>query len=351
MERAAPTCHFCRQPFEANGALDTCAWSEMVAYDPERGRLWLVCASCRRWNLRPIEERWEALESLERLRRDRARLLAETANIALLEAGPLRLVRVGRAGLREEAWWRYGRELMRRHQRILEFTRRGEALDVILDVLAPVMSFLLVGWPFRRQVERVDSWVQGERLRSFGPFAWRGTLRCAVCGSERNEFPIQHSGELAIRPDAEGLALWMRCAECRSLYEPASGHLLTGVQARRVLRRVLAWENYDGATEKQIDVASELIEEAGTAAALVDALVKRRPQLGRLKSRELLSLEIALSHEDERLMAGIEAAELDHRWRLEEAIARIVDRELTPWPSSPRPRPSSVAPDRPVATR
>jgi hypothetical protein len=49
--------------------------------------------------------------------RDRARLLSQTDNIALLRAGPLEIVRVGRANLSEEAWWRYGRELTTRREK------------------------------------------------------------------------------------------------------------------------------------------------------------------------------------------------------------------------------------------
>ena len=82
-----------------------------VAYDPGRGRLWVICSTCKRWSLTPMEDRWEALEELEKLTTDKARLLSQTDNIALLRVGPLEVVRVGKAQLTEEAWWRYGREL------------------------------------------------------------------------------------------------------------------------------------------------------------------------------------------------------------------------------------------------
>ena len=29
-----------------------------LAFDPAKGRLWVVCRSCERWNLTPLEERW-----------------------------------------------------------------------------------------------------------------------------------------------------------------------------------------------------------------------------------------------------------------------------------------------------
>jgi hypothetical protein len=107
-------CLVCGTPFEANDQLEHLPHGSRVAFDPARGRLWTVCRSCRRWSLSPIEDRWEALEELERLTTDKARLLSKTDNIALLRSGPLEIVRVGKAQLTEEAWWRYGRELTTR---------------------------------------------------------------------------------------------------------------------------------------------------------------------------------------------------------------------------------------------
>ena len=59
----------------------------------------------------PIEERWEALEELEKVTVDWAQLLSKTDKISLMRAGPLEIVRAGKADLTQEAWWRYGKEL------------------------------------------------------------------------------------------------------------------------------------------------------------------------------------------------------------------------------------------------
>jgi hypothetical protein len=37
-----------------------------LAFDTEKGRLWVLCARCRSWNLAHLEERWEAVEEAER---------------------------------------------------------------------------------------------------------------------------------------------------------------------------------------------------------------------------------------------------------------------------------------------
>ena len=107
-------CLVCATPFEANEELQHASTGRRVAYDPARGRLWAICRTCRRWSLMPIEDRWEALEELEKVTVDRARLLSQTDNISLLRAGSMDIVRVGQAKLTEEAWWRYGRELASR---------------------------------------------------------------------------------------------------------------------------------------------------------------------------------------------------------------------------------------------
>ena len=54
-----------------------------LAFDSAKGRLWVVCGHCARWNLTPIEERWEAVEESERAFRAQ-RLRAQTDNIGLV---------------------------------------------------------------------------------------------------------------------------------------------------------------------------------------------------------------------------------------------------------------------------
>ena len=326
-----PRCYSCNQPFPANDLHELSTRGCTIAYDPERGRLWFVCATCRRWSLRPIDERWDVIDSLERLCSGESRVVVQTDNVALLEAGEFRLVRVGRAGLREEAWWRYGRELRRRHRRSLEVAGRNEVHETVLDALTPVIAFLLVGWPIRRTIEPgVEPWLDRARWIDFGPFAWRGLMKCPVCRSVREEILLKDAETLAVRPAGAGVEIWLPCFACRLLRTAQSGHVLSGDEATWVLRRVLAYQNYDGASERQIDTATRLIEEAGTPVDLMHIIIGWRLPLGRLRSTELLSLEIASNAEDERRMASLEVAHLEDQWRREEVIAAIVDGELTP---------------------
>src|SRR5688500_1795019 len=61
------TCLFCHAPLGRNETLESFPVGRRLAYDAERGRLWVVCRRCERWNLTPLEERWEAIEAAERL--------------------------------------------------------------------------------------------------------------------------------------------------------------------------------------------------------------------------------------------------------------------------------------------
>jgi hypothetical protein len=72
-------CIFCHASLGANEAVEAFPVGRRLAFDPERGRLRVVCARCARWNLSPIETRWEAVEECERLAHPRRRRLKGAA--------------------------------------------------------------------------------------------------------------------------------------------------------------------------------------------------------------------------------------------------------------------------------
>ena len=59
------TCMFCKKPLETNEVVETFPVGRRLAFDSAKGRLWVVCRRCERWNLTPLEERWEAVETCE----------------------------------------------------------------------------------------------------------------------------------------------------------------------------------------------------------------------------------------------------------------------------------------------
>ena len=107
------TCTFCYAALGTNEVIETFSVSRRVAFDPAKGCLWAICPVCARWNLAPLEERWEAVEECER--RFRATALRYTSgNIGLASLhDDVELIRVGPALRPEVAAWRYGRILIK----------------------------------------------------------------------------------------------------------------------------------------------------------------------------------------------------------------------------------------------
>jgi hypothetical protein len=109
-------CIFCSGALGGNEALEHFPVGRTLAFDAAKGRLWAVCGRCARWNLAPIEERWEAVEQAEKQFADaRVRVQRENIGLARLADGT-RLVRVGRAVPAEVAEWRYGAQMTRRRR-------------------------------------------------------------------------------------------------------------------------------------------------------------------------------------------------------------------------------------------
>src|SRR3990170_3191620 len=89
------TCIVCNKPLGKNEALEAFPVGERLAFDAARGRLWVVCKSCERWNLSPLDERWEAVEQAEKAYRDtRRRVATDNIGLAKLRDGTT-LVRIG----------------------------------------------------------------------------------------------------------------------------------------------------------------------------------------------------------------------------------------------------------------
>ncbi len=326
-------CLSCYQPFDGNSTLERFPLGRRVAYDPARGRLWVVCGRCRRWTLAPIEERWEALEELERLARDRAQLRARTDNVSLLRAGDVEIVRVGEATqLREESHWRFGREFAGRRRRAERIEGAGEAMDLVLTGILMVGGLIL--WPLAPIDPELDSekWLRWARRRRFGQRAWAGDVACESCGQPLPPALFEDRPALVLESSGAALPrLRRRCPACGA--DPRSGVLLDGPSSRHVLRRVLAYDNYAGAAAETVGNAVEVLREAGSAGAFLAQAAERRLALGRIPPRVSFALEIALADEHERELLQLEVAALELRWREEEALAAIVDGELTPLPA------------------
>ncbi len=326
-------CLVCHTPFPSNEELEYFPTSTRVAYDAVRGRLWAVCRSCKRWSLAPIEERWEALEELEKVVTDRAKLLSQTDNVALLRAGNLDVVRVGRANLTEEAWWRYGQELTRRaakHQK-LTFIGTAAAGAAIVGGWATGGIGWLGAWLLwenaPQQVTQAARWLR------YGGSAWRGKRQCARCGQIFRNIAYRDRTQVILSPGAgegDALSVTQRCPACGDLEE--GGLHLRGKEGEYVSRRLLAYHHHTGASEKRVRSATRLIEEAGSPEDLTRIVIKEGRRLGALQRTGAIALEIAANDTVEQRLLELELAEIEAHWKEEEELASIIDGELTPLP-------------------
>src|SRR5689334_24350641 len=134
------TCIFCHSSLGANEVIEHFPIGRRLVFGAARGRLWVVCRRCERWNLSPLEERWEAIEDCERLFRG-TRLRVSTDNIGLARvADGLELVRVGEPLRPELAAWRYGDQFGRRQRRTVAYAGLGIAAGVGIVVAGPIIG-------------------------------------------------------------------------------------------------------------------------------------------------------------------------------------------------------------------
>ena len=321
-------CLFCHKPFSENGRLAHMPHGRRIAFDPVRGRLWAVCDGCHRWNLAPIEEREAALYELERITRDRARPVGRTANVTLLQAESLTLVRIGDAGLVEQAWWRYGKELKRR--KASYDSRRSKvtaytfgAMQYLGDLIGFTDGDVSIDWE-DTPVADVLRW------RRFGWAAWHGRETCPFCKSTLRALRYDLGWWVYPLRGPEGrLGVGVPCQRCDP-WTPEKVYELHGDVAENVLRRLLAYQNIDGASDRRITDAARAIEHAGSAGEFTLNVTTRRQSLWKMGATGTIGLEIALNEAVEKRMLDLEIRALEFMWRQEEEIARIIDQELTP---------------------
>jgi hypothetical protein len=332
------TCLFCTQSLGANEVLEHFPVGRRIAFDAAKGRLWVVCRNCARWNLTPLEERWEAIEEAERLFRG-TRLRVSTEHIGLARLGEgLELVRVGEPQRPEIAAWRYGDQFGRRR-------RRG---IVTAGLIAVGGGTVLAGGAALGMGAFVGA--------QFGRLAWRfvqhglpmeTVARVRLESGTLIKVQRRHLRASAIRAGDDGsfgLDLEHSTGELR----------LHGAEARRVATMILPAVARLGGTREEIRQAVERLERAGDAERYLTQAARhgqRMTQHARRFMREhpddqetgllalptpyTLALEMALHEEQERRVLEGELAELERAWREAEEVGAIADSLLMPdWVES-----------------
>ncbi|HYC52141.1 MAG TPA: hypothetical protein VEB19_13585 [Gemmatimonadaceae bacterium] len=250
-------CLFCKAGLGSNESVEHFPVGKRLAFDPAKGRLWVVCPVCARWNLTPIEERWEAIEECERHYRGQ-RLRAQTDNIGIakLNSG-LELVRIGPALRPEFAAWRYGRMFSARFRRRMVTVGAGTAVAGTGIVLfgAPVMAAIAALGPIT---------VIGAHF-ILPIIATRGHLKSTrIAGQDGKLLRVTRANlEHAQLQAADGDDPWR--LQVRHSYGKQE---LTGEVARRALGALLANVNRGGATQGTVQDATTIIADAGSPAAV-----------------------------------------------------------------------------------
>ncbi len=313
------TCLFCHKPLGANQVLEAFQVGRRLAFDGAKGRLWVVCRSCERWNLSPLEERWEAIEACERLfRGTRLRTSTENVGLARLPAG-LELVRIG-APLRPElAAWRYGDQFGRRRRRL--YIRSGLALGAFAAL-------------------NIGGAAAGVTVGAFGSI-FASTFTRYVFGSDDEvvaRVRLADGRELAIkRGRLKQVNLYqLSSGEVALLLPDGPSHrVVSGDEARVAVKQLLPAINRTGAGKRRVQEAVRLLENVPDPTSFVAYAARHATTTQTTSLRALpyplrLGLEMATHEEAERRALEGELAALEAEWRRADELASISDQLTVP---------------------
>jgi hypothetical protein len=311
-----------------------------------------------RWNLAPIEERWEALEACERAYRS-ARKRVSTDNIALarLDDGT-DLVRIGQPLLPEFAAWRYGRSFLRRTRWALarRYVPMGAVQGALLGSVGLATGYSAVGFMMMPAVGIASVFA------GVGVTAWQMRQPSALLlehAGVLHGVAAQHVGGTRITYDPEaGLALRLTTRvvrparrigralglRVRAATSGAPGEtVVTGDAAHALLSQLLSQVNTFDASGMLVQEAIERTErhrpahdgEDRAIALLAPRIAGYRQSLfgtgesiGLLSPVSRLAAEMALHEDDERRALAGELGALYARWEDAERIAAIADQLL-----------------------
>ena len=342
------TCLFCNSTLGSNEALEHFPVGRRLAYDQSRGRLWVVCRRCERWNLSPLEARWEAIEEAERaFRATRQRIATDNIALARLNDG-LELVRIGAPPRLELATWRYGDQFGRRRRKHIAYLGLGLAIPALpfLGQFGVGAALLGFGAVLTHVATDMRSWWRDSKVPTVFltgdtgailPLTKHDTWTAALV-------PVQPYRGVQGRPewylrvhhrvrDPED-PLRPRFLSAQAV-EPAR---LKGIAAHRALATLLPHANATGGNARRIREAVGVIESSSSLNQLVyDAatinnwhvMVQSNPLTG-LPAPVRLAMEMVVHEDDERRAMEGELAVLEERWRGAEEIAAIANALLVP---------------------
>ena len=308
------SCAFCNAAFDGDGGPSGLGVGRRLAFDEWKGRLWVVCPRCSRWNLTPFDDRLERIEALARAA-SQGRIAASTDQVALIRWERYDFVRVGRPPRVELATWRYGERLRNRQRERLKVVVPLTIAAIGLGVAANVAAgggFGVIVWNIQRIADGIYLRIVGGRKVGLAE-----SPICAHCGSLM-ELRARHVQHARVVPDQQAeMAVVLSCPRCRR-----EGAQVTGDDAIQVLRQGLTYLNLSRGGRRKAEDAAREVDQVGGPDQLVRDIARRELTLRALRPERGLALEMAV---DERA----EVLELERQWKEAEEIADIADGTLS----------------------
>ncbi|MEO6864479.1 MAG: hypothetical protein ABI229_03410 [Gemmatimonadaceae bacterium] len=336
------TCLFCHSALGANEVVEHFPVGRRLAFDGEKGRLWVVCRGCERWNLTPLEERWEAIEECERLFRDtKLRMSTEHIGLARVSEG-LELVRVGDPQRPEMAAWRYGDQFGRRRRRYYMI-----AAGTVVAGGALASGYAALGLLGGGGGSALSLMVNGSNAAYSSRIVARVPTPDGVVDIKRRQLPHAKivgspgshwhlSLEHVVRHGERMYRWW----EYQPRRDTKATVKLEPRDALSALAALLPTLNGHGGTKRNVQSAVEFVERASSVTKLLNtaASLAMKPNWnatmqGRLSTIPLearLALEMITHEDDERRALEGELAALEERWKEAEEIAGISDNMFLP---------------------
>jgi len=310
-------CAFCNGKLDGDGGPSGLGVGRRLAFDEWKGRLWVICPKCSRWNLAPLDDRLERIEALARAAGE-GRVAAATEQVALIRWQTYDLVRVGKPRRLEFATWRYGERLRARRREQLKFVLPVTVAAVGLAVAVNVAAGGSVGvfvWNMPNIARMLYTGMVGRR---------RVTLVeppiCERCGTVLQLRAKHVAYARVVRQTQQDVGLILSCPSCHT-----EGAMLVGHEAQAALRQGLTYLALARGRQQRVEEAARLVESAGGPDQLIADVARRALTLRSLAGERRLALEMAV---DERL----EIEELERQWKEAEEIAEIADGTLSSDP-------------------
>ncbi len=306
------TCAFCDAPLPPGPPWAPEAGNRL-AFDPLKGRLWAVCSGCGRWNITPLEDRWETLEACEAAVREEGEVRLRTRHLSLIGVGKGELIRVERPPRPEFIDWRYGPRL----------PGRGKKPGLLSRLLSRLPPPPPEGYdPYRRIFTHhlETPWFGSPFLEAASPLTYLFSHiplapECPSCHRPLALRPWEFQTlQLLGRPGSEGLLV--TCGFCREVVEVP---LRT---ARPTLRLALGVVTPLPTLREEASRAATILEQSSGGGGFLRQLSEESATLGELSDPLRVGLLIALDE-------GAEAEALEAEWRKAEEVAAIYDGELS----------------------